>query len=641
MRFGDDWRAVRTRIVLAAVLLALLCPAAAGAAQSPAEQLAAKYVPVLGIEPQPSACGSGEAYHPSRVDVLLGHPEVQLRGPDGKVVTKAPTGAELFGLGEGYYLDQPGDPLNPGCTYEKNYRAWSAGFKATVYAHVATDAAHRDKIALQFWFFYTFNDFTDKHEGDWEMAQLDFDAPTAEEALKEKHPYEVDLAQHAGGERSDWTDPKLEKRGSHPLLYVATGSHATYFSQRLYLGRGPSEGFGCDDTRDATGLIHPETEVLPEVPESASEPFPWLAFFGRWGQKEKGINNGPTGPAAKDAWSQPIEWADGLRDGSVPVPGTKTLGPSVTKFFCGAVTQGSIVLNWALVHPWAFFVLAGMLVAGSGEAVRRTTWRPVLREPLRMRRGGGQMLRAAFRVYLSDARTFLGMGAIFVPVSIVASAIQWVLFHLTGLEGLVALDGRHGAVTALLALLIGGIGAAIASVCTTAAVAAALGELDRDVRISAAEAYRRALSRWRHLAGAFVRVFGSAVLLVLIVIGIPLAIWRFIRFSFFAQACVLDGRDARGSMRRSAQLVEGQWWRTFGFTAFVDVLAALSGPFFGVLLLLLATDRSLDFIDLVGSVIYTITVPYAAIVLTLYYFDLELRRSEQPPADPPAAQERG
>ena len=26
----------------------------------------------------------------------------------------------------------------------------------------------------QFWFYYTFNDFTDKHESDWEMAQVDF-----------------------------------------------------------------------------------------------------------------------------------------------------------------------------------------------------------------------------------------------------------------------------------------------------------------------------------------------------------------------------------------------------------------------------------------------------------------------------------
>jgi hypothetical protein len=625
---------MRRRLALATVLL-VLGPGVAHAAQTADEQLAAKYAPVLAFEPQPTECGSGEPYRPTRVDTLLGKKGVVLRGPDGKVVKDAPSGSDLFGLGEGYSIDQPGDPLNPGCTYEKNWRTWGAGMRPSVYAHIATDAAHRNKLALQFWFFYTFNDFTNKHEGDWEMAQVDFDAATPEEALG-KGPYQVDIAQHAGGERADWSDQKLTKQGTHPVLFVATGSHATYFSQALFLGRGSSEGFGCDDTRDATKRVEPATQLLPEVPRSASEPYAWLAFQGRWGQKEKGINNGPTGPASKDAWSQPIEWADRLRDGSVTVPGTKTFGPSVTDFFCGAVTQGSIVLNWALVHPWPFFVLLGLLVVGSGEAVRRTAWRPVFPEPLRERRGGGQILRAAFRIYRGDARTFLGMGAIFVPVSVIAAGIQWLLFHLTGIKGLVALDGRHGALTALLALLVGGIGTAISSVCTTAAVAAALGELEAGRRISAVGAFRIALRRGRALAGALVRQVGSVILLTIVVVGIPFAIRRFVRWSLFAQASVLENLDARQSLGRSADLVDGQWWRTFGFTSLIDILAALSGPLLGVLLLLL-TDRSLNVINLAGSLVYTITVPYAALALTLYYFDLEARRSGRQPPEPPSA----
>jgi hypothetical protein len=70
--------------------------------------------------------------------------------------------------------------------------------------------------------------------------------------------------------------------------------------------------------------------------------------------------------------------------------------------------------------------------------------------------------------------------------------------------------------------------------------------------------------------------------------------------------------------------VRGRWWRTFGFSILVIVLTALSGPLLGVGLLLL-TDRSLNFIDVAGALVYTITVPYAAIALTLYYFDLEAR----------------
>jgi hypothetical protein len=68
--------------------------------------------------------------------------------------------------------------------------------------------------------------------------------------------------------------------------------------------------------------------------------------------------------------------------------------------------------------------------------------------------------------------------------------------------------------------------------------------------------------------------------------------------------------------------VKGRWWRTFGFTAVVDVPTVLSGPLLGVGLLLV-TDHSLNFINLAASLVYTFTVPFAAIQLTLYYFGLE------------------
>jgi hypothetical protein len=87
---------------------------------------------------------------------------------------------------------------------------------------------------------------------------------------------------------------------------------------------------------------------------------------------------------------------------------------------------------------------------------------------------------------------------------------------------------------------------------------------------------------------------------------------------------MVDELSASDSLRRSSELVRGRWGRTFGFTTLVDALAALSGPLLGVGLLLL-TDHSLNFINLAGSLVYTFTVPYAAIQLTLYYFDLEAR----------------
>ena len=613
---------------LALALTALVVlPTSAQASQSAEQQLAAKYSPVLTLEPQPRPCGPGEPYRPTSVDVVLDRSDVLLRAPSGGVAKRAPTAGDLWRHGKGYYIDLPGDPLNPGCGYERQFRTWNDSRQPSVYAHVATDPDYPDKMAVEYWFYYTFNDFTDKHESDWEMAQVDFDAPNAAEALG-KAPYEVDLSQHAGGERAKWTDTKLEKQGTHPVIYDATGSHANYFGRALYLGRGAREGFGCDDTRRATARLQLQTVLLSDVPSSPDAPYAWLAFGGRWGQKERGINNGPTGPASKPQWSAPIRWAAGLRNTSLELPGGRTLGVSVGNFFCGAVTGGAIVLNWALIHPLPFIALFLLVLGGLLGAMLTTTWRPADPHALRQRRQGGQIFRATARVYVEHLPTFAAAGAIFLPVYIVAAAIQWVIFHLSSIAPLVALDGRHGAVTALLAVLIGGIGGLFASVIATGAVAVILDEIDAGRRILAGQAYRRVLRRLRPLTRGMVTELGTVFLLTITVVGIPFAIHRFTRWSLFAEACVLEDLSATDSLRRSSLLVRGRWWRTFGFTALVDVLAVLSGPLFGVGLLLL-TDHSLNFINLAAALVYMLTVPYAAIQLTLYFFDLEARGADE------------
>ena len=190
--------------------------------------------------------------------------------------------------------------------------------------------------------------------------------------------------------------------------------------------------------------LHLTTVLLPDIPSSASAPYAWLAFQGRWGQKERGINNGPTGPGFKPQWLAPIEWADGLRNTSVEVPSGTAFGLSVGNFFCGAVSGGAVALNWSLIHPVPFVSLVLLALVGLLAAVAATTWRPPDPHPLRRRREAGQIFRAATHVYAQNIPTFVAAGAIFVPVYVLAAAIQWVTFHLTSVAPLVALDGRHG-----------------------------------------------------------------------------------------------------------------------------------------------------------------------------------------------------
>ena len=176
------------RVLCLAALAALVLPGLVQAA-TPEEELAARYAPVVRLVDQPEECGPGEPYIPTDVDVLFGEPTVALRGPWNRtdLVKIGPEATDLVNRYE-YHLDFPGDPLNPGCDYERWARRITKGTKPTVYAHVVTDPGYPGKLALQYWFFYPFNDFNNTHEGDWEMTQLVFDAADAQEALGKAPP---------------------------------------------------------------------------------------------------------------------------------------------------------------------------------------------------------------------------------------------------------------------------------------------------------------------------------------------------------------------------------------------------------------------------------------------------------------------
>jgi hypothetical protein len=124
------------------------------------------------------------------------------------------------------------------------------------------------------------------------------------------------------------------------------------------------------------------------------------------------------------------------------------------------------------------------------------------------------------------------------------------------------------------------------------------------------------------------------LVLLLTVVGIPVAAYLLVRWAFVSQACVIEKLSARPALQRSAELVRSRWWRTFGVTATVNVLAALSGPVVGLVALFTVTSASLDVINLIGSIVYVFTIPLAAVAVTLLYFDLAERDQSPSPASP-------
>lgn len=112
------------------------------------------------------------------------------------------------------------------------------------YARVVRDVDEHGNewTVVQYHFFYAFNDWRlaangmNHHEGDWEMVAV---------YLENDEPYAMLFSQHGVGALERWQDVRkvMDAQGqvtTHPLVYVALGSHANYShaqvtrSPRLY-----------------------------------------------------------------------------------------------------------------------------------------------------------------------------------------------------------------------------------------------------------------------------------------------------------------------------------------------------------------------------------------------------------------------
>jgi hypothetical protein len=625
------FKAVRPRLDNAAVVrlcvvgLVALAVAGPAAAATPDTQLAQKYAPVVRLATDVRGCEDATPLVPSNVNVILPNDEVVLRGPWDRtnIVKIAPTAEDLSrGLFD-YHLDFPGDPLNPGCTYVTWSKRLSAYGKPTVYAHVATEAADPGKLALQYWFFYVFNDFNNLHEGDWEMIQLNFDAPNADAALKTQ-PTEVGYSQHEGAERASWDSSKLEKVGTHPVVYPAAGSHANFYSSALFLGRSAEQGVGCDDTRGPYEQTSPAVVTIPEASADYLREYPWLGFQGRWGELQPAFYNGPTGPNMKFQWTEPLTWAAGWRARSYAVPTGGLGSSSATDFFCGAVARGSNLLTAIIRNPLPGVLALVAVILLLFFAAAQTSWRGGVALRLARRRAWGELITSAWRMYRSHFGVFVRIGLLFIPVGVVVSLVQWLLFHIVGFVPWVETAGESSVSVAGLALSVGLLFTIVALAFVQAATAYAMAAIDRGEPVRALEAYRKALPNVPVLFGWVLVAAVIVAILNLTLFAIPIAVWLVVRWSLLAQVIQLDEETRPRPLRRSSALVRGNWWRVALFTLVVAGGGLILGPFVGGLLLL-ATSAAFNVINLIAGVVYTVTMPFVAIATTYLYYDLKTR----------------
>lgn len=590
--------------------------AAVGApAATPELQLAQRYVPYIDVQRHDTVCGPGEPYVPTSADTVLGQPDVTLHDGSGRVLVTAPTAADLYRAGPDTYLDLPGDPLDPGCDYETRFSESAVRPPVVVYARVLTDPSD-GRLALQYWLYWVFNDWNDRHESDWEMIQIAFDVHTVADALR-RSPTAVGVTQHMGNERQKWRHVRLV--GDRPVIYAATGSHSMYFEPRRWFGKDADAGFGCDDTRGPSTRLDPSVVLLPDHVTGAQDPFAWIDFVGRWGQHEPSFNDGPTGPKDNVQWRRPSRWMHDARTGAISVP---PFGSAVTDFFCAGATTGSRIYIRSIREPHVVWGVGLAIAAVIALLFFSTRWRPAFAAPVRAPRRGGQIMRSAWKLLVSRRRRFVPLAFLAVAGGLLAVVLQLVVTQIPVVHDQ-TIEVQGDAASRLFLALVDGalVTIPLSTLVFAGAIVAARAERDLGVRTT-----WRAIREQRILPVVFMLTAAFLVISPFVpLLGVVLAgRWA------VAPLTASETDSVTGALRRSAALTRGRRIRVATLSTVCIAATLTAGPCIGALVLVFS-DRSFAFVNLVAAVVTAVLLPWLAVVVTMMYEDLDLRYTASHP----------
>lgn len=249
-----------------------------------------QYSPVLYLHPD-------ESYSLKDISSMLGESDLK---HDGIIDDSKPVDASsLEGKTEDHYLDMQ----NAACGGPPTSSRFD-DYNLAVYGRIYHEEI--DYTVLQYWFFYPYNKWLNRHEGDWEMIQVMLDRKT-------KQPLKVIYAQHDGKTPFDWDDVNKTNE-THSQVYVAEGSHASYKDTDAG-GLEPLEQLSSGGPVLSVGSNY----TLEEITDANV----WIDFEGTWGEHYSGwfiggpvfvgpCGSGPESPEKRPTqWHNPVVWALG------------------------------------------------------------------------------------------------------------------------------------------------------------------------------------------------------------------------------------------------------------------------------------------------------------------------------------------
>jgi hypothetical protein len=219
-------------------------------------------------------------------------------------------------------------------------------------------------------------------------------------------------------------------------------------------------------------------------------------------------------------------------------------------------------------------------------------------------RGIGEILSAAWNLYVANAAKLIGVVAVYVVPLALLSALVRLSFSGGGLFGGLVV----GALTLGIALVMGIV---VQGAVTRGAAAAAVGD---PVDIEAS--YRWGFT---HLGGIFVVAILAflAILAGLILFVIP-GLIIMVMLSAAMPAYVIEGKQGADALSRSWDLVKGHFWHAVGVLIVTGLLVGITSAVVNV--------GGSFFVDWVTSTIASIiTAPFSALVSVLLYVDLRAK----------------
>jgi hypothetical protein len=235
---------------------------------------------------------------------------------------------------------------------------------------------------------------------------------------------------------------------------------------------------------------------------------------------------------------------------------------------------------------------------------------------------GGEVLDLAIRIcrprYISLMKI---VAVVVIPLQLFAALIQ-----ISVAPAGTSSRGWSSITASLVSSILGGLGAQLAAAACLKPIAAAY----LDAEVSWQDALEFVWSRFRDVFAVIVAVYVFSVL-ALVVFVLP-GVYLWISWLVALPVLLLEGNRGMAALRRSAELVRGRWWATFGTyllaTVLIGIITAIMS---GILLAVTGESHAGDvgrvlISAAVGSVTGIVTMPFLAAVIVILYFDMRVRK---------------